>query len=309
MSRIAVTGASGFIGTVVTRRLLARGYRVSALTRSSAARRGLQCDGAEVVSGSLADPGALRRLVETADAVVHCAGAVRGRSYGAFANVNVQGAQNLLAALGDTAMPLVALSSLAAREPSLSHYARSKKAMEAVLNTADAPAERLILRPPAVYGPGDRELLPLFRAFERGFAPLPAPPEARVSLIFVEDLADAMIAWLTQANRRSGVFEIHDGQPRGYSWDEIIGIAQTLLHRRIRRIRIPGPALDSLAWGNAGLSRVLRYAPMLTPEKLQELRHPDWVCDNAPLQHVLDWQPRIDLARGLERTCGWRPAA
>lgn len=309
MPLTAITGATGFIGTVITQQLLAAGHAVRALARSSDGRRALEALGAEVVDGVLADEQALARLTADADAVVHCAGAVRGADYPDFEAVNVDGTANLLRALPDRGVPLVVLSSLAAREPQLSHYARSKRAMEALLAQPDAPEAWLALRPPPVYGPGDRELLPLFQTMARGVAPLPAPPDARVSLLYVDDLATAVVAWLQSDTRVNGVYELHDGQPGGYAWDDVVATAEQLLGRRIRRLRLPGAPLRAVSRVNLGLARVLRYAPMLTPGKLRELQHTDWVCDNASLQRVLDWQPQTRLADGLQLTCGWGRAA
>jgi len=263
----------------------------------------------DAIVGGLNSEHALAGLVDGVDAVVHCAGAVRGACYDDFAEINVAGTKRLLNAIDGLELPLVVLSSLAAREPQLSYYARSKRAMEAAIERAPSPGACLILRPPAVYGPGDRELRPLFDAFARGIAPLPGAPDARVSLLHVDDLCAAIVTWLNASNRPVGVYEIGDDRIGGHSWDEVVATAETLLQRRIRRIRLPRGALSAVAHANTRLSRWLDYAPMLTPGKVAELRHGNWVCDNRRLQAVLDWQPRIGLAEGLATTCGWRAPA
>ncbi len=306
----AITGATGFIGSVIAQQLLAEGWQVRALARSSSGQQTLRTGGINtIVSGDLNDRGALRELTSNADAVVHCAGAVRGAHYHEFESANVEGTAALLQAMPEKPLPVVLLSSLAAREPELSHYARSKRAMEALLQGEHAPASYLALRPPPIYGPGDKELMPLFRAFAKGLAPLPTPANARVSLLYVDDLANAVISWLQQDQPESGIFEIHDGQPQGYTWDEVVATAEHLLGRRIRKVHLPGAPLKLWGRANAQVSRLLGYAPMLTLGKVRELRHADWVCDNTPLQRVLDWQPDIGLSEGLRRTCGWgKPA-
>lgn len=302
----AMTGATGFIGAVIAGQLLELGWDVRALVRTtSAGHHRLEASGVQVVSGALSNEAALRELTQGVDAVVHCAGAVRGAAWSDFASVNVDGTANLLHALPDRSVPIVVLSSLAAREPQLSHYAHSKRVMESLLEGPEAPGQRLVLRPPAVYGPGDRELMPLFQTMAHGFAPLPAPDGARVSLIYVDDLARAVVTWLQQGRRHSGVFELHDGQPQGYSWDEIVETAASLLGRRVRKLPLPDSLLKVWTRANAGLARALHYAPMLTPGKLRELQHPDWVCDNAALCAAIKWEPRIKLREGLQLTCGW----
>jgi nucleoside-diphosphate-sugar epimerase len=302
---VAITGATGFIGQRLCSLLQQSGWRVRALLRAPARAKHLSLD--EQVEGGLHDLDALRRLVSGAAAVVHCAGAVRGASQRDFDRVNVDGVRNLLAAMDAVgATPrLLCLSSLAAREPQLSFYAGSKRRGEQVLEQQADGLDWLALRPPAVYGPGDRELLPLFKAMAKGFAPLPGRPEARFSMIFVDDLAAAILAWLQHESPPSGVYSLHDGRQGGYDWAEVCETVARLCQRRVRRIAIPAVLLDLSARLNRRLAGWFDYAPMLTPEKLRELRHPDWVCDNAAIENVLDWKPEVQLEEGLRRTPGW----
>ncbi|MDZ7826716.1 MAG: NAD-dependent epimerase/dehydratase family protein [Gammaproteobacteria bacterium] len=171
---MAVTGATGFIGRALCRRLTDLAVPVRALVRRAQAELP---EGITRVRGSLADPAALAELVRDARVVIHCAGAVRGAKRAAFDAVNVDGTAALIEAMSEQAPTarLVLLSSLAAREPQLSDYAASKRAAEALL-TSDLPFDHCILRPTAVYGPGDVELQPLLAAMARGLAPVPGRP-------------------------------------------------------------------------------------------------------------------------------------
>jgi len=309
-SRIALTGATGFIGATICRVLHHAGYSVRILSRSPRRTQVLGGCADETVAGDLHDRRALSRLTEGVSAVVHCAGAVRGARQADFDRVNVEGVANLVEAMSTAVSPprLLCLSSLAAREPGLSFYAASKYRGEQVLLEQGGHLHWLAVRPPAVYGPGDRELLPLFRLMSRGIAPVPGRRDARFSMIHVEDIATLVLAWLRQASPAHGVFSLHDGTPGGYSWEDVASVVGALCRRRVRLIPVPSLALDIPAWINRGLSTLFGYAPMLTPEKLHELRHPDWVCDNRELQQVVDWQPRLDLKAGLASTPGWCPA-
>ncbi len=306
---IAITGASGFIGRSIARQLRAQGWRLRLLLRSGSAVAAFESLDAEVVRGDLDDARALSQLVQGASAVVHCAGVVRGARQRDFDRVNVDGLAHLLEALraSSPAPRLLALSSLAAREPGLSFYADSKRRGEQLLQREAQALDWLALRPPAVYGPGDREMLPLFRAMARGFAPVPGSTSARFSMIHVDDLARAVVAWLRQPGALSGVVTLHDGRGGGYDWTEVCETVAELCRRRVRPLRIPAPLLDVPAWLNARLSPLLGRAPMLTTQKLRELRHPDWVCDNAVIGARLDWRPRLRLREGLLETPGWCP--
>jgi nucleoside-diphosphate-sugar epimerase len=304
---IAVTGATGFIGGLICRQLAAAGYRVRVLVRTPHPAPVLQDIGAEQVTGSLEDSRSLERLADGADAVVHCAGAVRGATREHFERVNVAGVRRLLQVLESLDKPprLLSLSSLAAREPQLSYYAASKHAGEQVLVNEARRVAWIALRPPAVYGPGDRELLPLFRLMAKGVAPVPGSLTARFSLLYAGDLAAAVVAWLESERVASGVYTIDDGRSGGYDWPAVAAVVSRLCRRRVQVLQVPSWLLGIPAWLNSLGGRLFGYAPMLTPEKLRELRHPDWVCDSAALMKQIEWRPRTQLEEGLRATPGW----
>jgi len=287
--------------------LLAADWNVRALVRSRSAHLIAEKPGLETVAGSLEDGESLNRLVQGAAAVVHCAGAVRGATAADFNAVNVDGLERLgRAALSLSPRPrFLLLSSLAARSPELSHYASSKRQGELALAAMAEDMEWVALRPPAVYGPGDTEMLPLFQLMGRGIAPVLGEPHARLSLLYVEDLCAAVLSWLNAGSCRCGIYELSDTQTGGYSWDETIAKVSALRGRRIIRLPLPAVLLQSIALINVALARLIGYAPMLTPGKVRELRHPDWVADNSALTAAIGWQPVFSLEQGLRRTMGW----
>lgn len=295
---VALTGATGFIGRHIAEQLLGAGYSLRALTRRTQADR----SGIAWIRGDLEDPAALRRFVTGAVAVIHCAGAVRGASAGHFHRINVEGTKSLVESLLDSAPSarFLLISSLAARVPGLSWYADSKRSAELVLERATSTLQWTALRPPAVYGPGDRELVPLFQAMRRGWLPLAGPRDARFSLLHVSDLATATLAWLSAQDARRA-FELDDGMPQAYDWNSVVDLAQKSWRRRIRAARVPLPMLQCVSWINLALARATGRDPMLTPGKVRELSHMDWVCDNAPIIRYLDWEPKIRLADALAR--------
>ncbi|NHZ69897.1 MAG: SDR family NAD(P)-dependent oxidoreductase [Thermotogales bacterium] len=304
---VAVTGATGFIGQAICRRLRDTGLQVRALARSKARTQVLQGVVDEWVPGDLGDRDALNRLCTNTVAVVHCAGVVRGADAPAFDRVNVDGVRNLVEVMSSIARParLLCFSSITAREPGLSFYAASKYRGEQVLEQQAGALDWIALRPPAVYGPGDREMLPLFRLMAKGIAPVFGAKDARFSMIHVEDVARLVARWVQCEPVANGIYSLHDGRQGGYSWDDVTTIVSRLCQRPVRAVSIPSFMLSAPAWINRELARWLGYAPMLTPEKLRELRHPDWVCDNDAIQKVLDWQPELQLEDGLKNTPGW----
>ena len=301
---IALTGATGFIGGRVASRLLAKGCKLKALTRPTSNRSRLAGSHIHWVEGALEDFDSLSRLVRGVDAVVHCAGAVRGATQAHFDRSNVDGVARLVrAAVEQHPLPrFLLLSSLAAREPELSYYAGSKSRGEAVLAELTGNMPWVVLRPPPVYGPGDKEMLPLFRWMARGLAFEVGSDRARYSMLYVDDLAEAIYRCLLNEHPLNDVFELHDGHANGYSLRDIVTTIEHLTVKRVRTVKVPLTVLNVLASLNLNAARIFGYAPMLTPGKLSELRHPAWVCDNKAFMRRTGWTPRVTLEEGLRRT-------
>lgn len=301
---IALTGATGFIGSTLARQLAADRLRIRALTRPNSSRSLLSGLDIEWVNGDLNDLDSLKTLVQGVHGVVHCAGAVRGATKAQFDTANADGVARLVkAAAGQRPPPrFILVSSLAAREKQLSDYAASKYRGEKLLEAGSAGMPWVALRPPAVYGPGDREMRPLFQWARRGVVPRFAPAGARLSLIYVDDLARALKEFVISPAVRQQIYELHDGHHRGYSINQIADIVAGLYRRRVLRVPVPKILLQTAAVINLTLSRMLGFAPMLTPGKVRELTHRDWTCDNQAIQRAIDWRPRVDLPEGIKRT-------
>lgn len=308
---VAVTGATGFIGGHLVRQLVDSGYRVRVLTRRLPVSQLLDGRSVEAVIGGLKDQDSLRELLAGADAVVHAAGLIKAPSREAFFAVNVAGVRRLIEASGRHASPLrvILLSSLAAREPQLSDYAASKRAGETALTQAAGGLAWTVIRPPVVYGPGDRETLAFFRAVKRGLVPVPASDGARISMIHVEDLASAIIAVMTAESTVGATLEIDDGQAGGYSWDQLVGAAGAALGVKPRLARIPRYALGAVGHASRLFGAATGRAPMLTPGKVREICHPDWACRDRRVADLPGWRPARPLAAGFAETVGWYRAA
>lgn len=298
----AVTGATGFLGRFIVRALADQGWQVRVLARRDPIDPLWRKLEPEVVPGDLADEAALRQLCRGAGTIVHAAGVVKARSAAAFHAVNAEGARRLAAAAQAVAdgAPVLLVSSLAAREPQLSAYAASKRAGEAAA-TAVLGDRLTIVRPPAVYGPGDRETLPLFRAAAASPVLPLLHPSARIALVHVEDAA-RQIAALAGKDGPATV-ALCDGAPDGHSWSEIMSAAAKAVGRRPALVRLPDAAIRGL--GLAGeLHRWMGGVPMLTSGKARELLHRDWSLRPEETAHDLP-PARFDLARGMAQTARW----
>lgn len=297
---VALTGATGFIGTALCKHLRQLGHPVTALVRSPDSATALTKIGVTAVAGDLSNRASLQRLIDNQACVIHCAASVRGRSLESFLSNNVDGTRLLIEAVeqSNSSPRFLFLSSLAAREPDLSWYAQSKHRAEQALATSSIDCWT-VLRPPPVYGPGDKEMLPIFRLMKRGTAILGNGPESRISLLHVDDLIGAIVACMHSDNCNRATYTPVDPMAGGYDWYRIAAIASEIFARPVHLRTVPAPLLNSFARINLALAGLLNYEPMLTPSKLRELRHPDWVADASSLQRDTLWSPQIDLHRGL----------
>ena len=295
-----MTGATGFIGQRLVSELLENDYRVQAMVRPEKTTDKRLPQSCEQVPVSLTDVTRLAGIVAESSAVIYCAGSVRGRSSADFALANIEGVRAMLKALEQSANPppMLLLSSLAASKPQLSDYARSKYEGEQLLHGKPS-LPWTIIRPPAVYGPGDKEMLPLLKMIRRGFLVHPGPPDQRLSLLHVDDLAAAVSSCLSAfQNCLHGTYAIDDGRPGGYGWQDI---GDAVSERKFRVLKLPDFLLEGSARMNLLFSKVLGYSPMLTAGKVRELKEAEWLCDNGDFMHATGWKPKLDLKRGAEQ--------
>ncbi len=295
---VALTGASGFIGQAIAHRLCQSGLKVRGLVRTQKNIPSLEHPNISLISGTLDNNESLHRLVQGCTGLIHCAGAIRGSTKNDFSPTNVQGVVNLLKVCRSQPCPprIVHLSSLAAREPSLSPYAWSKREGELRLQNDAGSLNWVIIRPPAVYGPTDKALLPLFRLGKKGVALQLGPHEGKFSLIHVQDLADVVLRSLEESTIHSTIFEVDDGHAGGYSWESVLQLINP--HMKIR-MTVPPRLLWLTGKSNELLARLFGYTPLFTTGKVAELCHTNWVCDSLEARQQLQWTPQIPLEEGL----------
>lgn len=306
MTRVAaLTGATGFIGQELLRQLLQAGWSVRALTRRPLTHGDI-LKGVTWINGDLGSPAALSKLVEGSDVVIHLAGAVKARGRSQFFEANAAGTAAIAEATQRAAgkAHFVLISSLAAREPHLSDYAGSKAAGENALRQT-AKLNWTIIRPPAVYGPGDLEILKIFKSLKFGVGFLAGKAENHLSIIHVRDLCTGIIATLGQEQAYGRLLHIDDGREGGYTLAEIMTIGAHILKTRPRHIRLPRLAFALAAGVNQGISRLTGRSPMLTLGKVRELHHPDWVCSGDKVSDFCTWRASYSAETGLRETISW----
>lgn len=295
---LALTGATGFVGQALLDEAAKCSTEIRALTRREQAPR----EGVEWIRGDLHDREALAALVAGADAVLHVAGVVNTPDPTGFHAGNVEGTTGIVeAATAAGVKRFIFVSSLSAREPELSSYGRSKRHAEGIIEASDL--DWTIVRPPAIYGPRDREILELFRAAARwSFVPL--PPKGRASLIHVDDLARLLLALVpggTGVSRHT--FEPDDGEPAGWSHQEMgRAIGRAVGRRKVLTLHIPKPLMLAAARAD----RLLRGSgAKLTADRVGYMAHPDWVCSPGRSPPADLWTAQIPTQAGLAATADW----
>jgi nucleoside-diphosphate-sugar epimerase len=289
--KLAITGGTGFVGRHLISLALAKKHEVRALARVTQPVTA----GVEWIDGAIDPARNLDRLVEGVDAIIHVAGAINAPDRAGFAACNIDGTAALLAAAQAAGVTrFVHVSSLAAREPALSDYGWSKA--EAERRVEMSGLDWTIVRPPAVYGPGDREMLELFRMAKRGF--MVVPPDGRVSLIEVSDLCRVLLACARQTGLKK-VYEVDDGTVRGYSHRELAALIGDAVGKRVSVMRAPGGMLRGVSM----IDRLVRgKRAKLTRDRVRYFCHPDWVARRSMAPPVRLWKAKITAADGLRAT-------
>lgn len=305
---VAVTGATGFLGRHVIAALAARGCRLRLLARREPLDLGLPAAVVpDIVLGSLEDHAALGRLVRGADVVLHLAGAIKAADDAGYLRVNRDGTRALVDAVKQQAPAahVVQVSSMAARHPELSGYAASKRAGEDVVRERIDVSRYSIIRPPAIYGPGDRETMIFFELASRKLVPVPGKPTARIALIHVEDAARILVARALGVPT-GRVHAIADGRPEGYAWREILGAAAAAVgNASPQYFSLPTGLVKTIGSGAGAIARIVGKTGMVSAGKIRELLHEDWSVHDEELMRDAAALPVHGLIDGFAGTAAW----
>lgn len=318
--RVFVTGATGFVGSHVVSRLVEAGHHPICMVRASSDTGLLDRQGVQTVLGSLGELNGLGDTLKEVDAVIHIAGAIKVRDTDDFYRIN-GAATGELARLASLANPglrrFIFVSSVSAQGPSsgalpraldepaapVSHYGRSKLAGERALLELAEQMPVTIFRPPPVYGPRDHDMLAAFKFAKYGLAPVFGDGSGLLSLIYVEDLAGALVAALEVEHASPAIFPIDDGAV--HTWESLTRDFGLAMGKTARHIRVPR-AVFRLAGGlSEAFGKLSGQAMIFNRDKVREMAQTSWVCGHAALREQLGWKPEWPIERGARRTADW----
>ena len=324
---VLVTGASGFIGGHLVRRLTAQGCRVACLVRATSRVDDLQGAGAQLVACDIADRAGVARAIASSNArfVFHLAGLVRAIDPEDFMRVNAKGVEAVAEACTDQPdrPVLVLVSSIAAAGPSgerpaiesdppvpVSYYGRSKLAGEQVAMTYADALPITVVRPCVVFGAGDRGMYEVFRPIARlGLHVVGGPSDRRVSLVAVADLVECLVLAAEQGERLApGVsgHGIYFAAAEDISYVELgMAIARALGKPQPRILRLPGWSMRTIGRFGDVMSRVRRRPGWVGRDKIRDVLAGSWTCSSAKARQQLGWLPAAPLADRLRETAQW----
>ncbi|MGD0360623.1 MAG: NAD-dependent epimerase/dehydratase family protein [Bryobacteraceae bacterium] len=316
---ILVTGGTGFIGCHLVERLAAQGQAVRCLVRRSSAAGNLPRD-VELVQGDLQSGAGLSEALRGVDTVFHLAGVTKARTAADYDRGNATATTNLLRAASECGHieRLVHVSSLAAAGPSaadralteqdeahpISLYGRSKLAGEHAVRQSALASRTVIVRPPVVYGPRDRDVFEMLRTVSRGWMARVGAAPRRFSHIYVGDLVDGLIAAADPARAGGGeVFYLAYDAPA--SWEEFGGVAARLMGRDLHTVTVPRTAAYVLGLGAEWGARFTGKPGIVSRDKVREACCAGWVCDPGRARRELGFCASTGLEEGLRLTLGW----
>lgn len=310
-----VTGATGFIGSHLVEALVKSGYSVTCLVRKTSDQRWIEGLDTTIFYGDCEDPSSLDSLAPDFEYIFHAAGLTKAKREDDFFRSNVKGTENLLntaSAKMNGLRRFIYLSSLAAIGPSsdggpinetekprpVSSYGKSKLLGEELVLKFKGRIPVSVIRPPAVYGPRDKDFFVLFKMLKKGFYPYYG--KCYYSMVYVEDLVRGLISVAEAKPAEGGVYFVSDG--RVHSNNDIVNEILAALNTRAFKVRIPKQMmslmvkLGELAGG--GLS-------ILNQDKLRELRHSHWICSSAKAEKETGFMPKVHLKEGIQWTADW----
>ena len=316
---VLVTGANGFVGSRLCAHLVDQGFRVIAQVRPTSDLTLLRYLHVEYRYGDITEPRTLPEMVSDVDYIVHNAGLIKAKRRQTFFDVNEQGTRSLLEAVAKhnpTVRRIVCISSVAAAGPSqpgrpvnefdtphpITTYGESKLAGERMALSFADHLPVVVVRPPAVYGPGDRGIFSMFQAVWLHLKPLIGDSNRKLQLVHVDDLCDGIARALKADVKPGGVYFV--AEKDAYTYCDLIDTLVEASGRWTIPLYLPSPVFRAVATASEYGFRAIGVTPLLTREKSRELNS-SWEMDVSRARKELGFESKIGFADGARQTYEW----
>lgn len=322
MPKAFVTGGTGFLGSHLVDALLDRGYRVACLVRRQSDRRWLARKPIEFVESFIGDTsGVLEESLRESEYCFHVAGIIHAFKKSEYEQVNVEGTRWMVEACMRASPILkrfVYVSSLAAGGPPetekglaheamnpqpISAYGKSKLAGERLLKEYEKKLSITVIRPPAIYGPRDSQILKVMRLVDRGFFPLAGGRGKRLNLCHVSDVVQGILL-AAECDKAVG-HTYYVGDARNYTWEEVAEAFEQIVRQKLWKVPVPSALVYLAGFFGELQSLVQRKAVDLNWERAKILTQKNWTVDIRRIKQDLGYEPRIALIPGFEQTLDW----
>ncbi len=315
-----VTGTSGFVGSHLVDKLLELNHNVRVIVRKESKLKWIDPTRVEIYNCDYDDVENLRDAVSNVNYIFHVAGVIKAKTKEIYYKGNVDVTKNLLKAVEQFNPSLnrfVFISSQAAAGPSPSNqpktedmecnpvttYGKSKLEAERIVRNYEGKIPFTIVRPSAVYGPRDPEILLFFQTLKKGIQPMVGFSEKYVSLVHIQDLIDGILLAAFSDKSLNRTYFI--SSEKGYGWEEIGNISSKILGKRVLKLRIPHFMIFTVAAISQFFSYFRKEATILNLEKAREMVQNSWVCSVEKAKRELGYSQKVDLEQGVRDTIQW----
>ena len=320
MSKVLVTGGTGFIGSHLVSEMMRHRYAVRCLVRKSSGLKWIHGLNLELIEGDVTDPSTLEKAVAGVDMVFHCAGISSATTEEEIYQTNTTGTANLIKAVLKVNPDLhrfVYLSSIAAAGPSLrgkllseldppnpvTSYGASKLAAEDALMAFGSRIPVTILRAPVVFGPRDPRYLTLFKWVQRGIKPILGFRPRYVSMVHVNDLIRGLLM-AAESRRAKGQIYYLVSRPR-VTYDDFLAEVADSLNKRALPFRVPAMVVYPITILIDAIAGKRSHMMELNKEKVRQMCPRFWICDGLKARTELGFEPQVSLHAGVNQMTEW----
>ncbi|WP_457565877.1 NAD-dependent epimerase/dehydratase family protein [Caldithrix abyssi] len=320
MAKIFLTGATGFVGSHLAEKLLQQGHELRVLLRTTSNLRWIADLNLESFYGSLDNPQSLLSGLKDIDVVIHCAALTKALKNEDYYKVNFEGTKKLVDLIINNNLPVkrfVFISSQAAAGPAssfepvteedephpVSEYGKSKLLAEKYILEQKGKLPFTIIRPPAVYGPRDTDVLQFFQTVKRGIIPKWQNRDKYASFVYVKDLVEGIALAAEHEKARDKIYFIADAQP--YSWDDLARVVMDFFKTKAIHVPIPLGAVKIIAAVSERWSKITKQPSIINRQKVAELLPDFWICSPKKIQKELGFATQTSLENGVKQTLEW----